>query len=612
MFIVQNQVVLLLLLDGDLLTAGEDLVASMLFVPLGQRGGHVHLLDDVSPTHTGVVGAEADLAFLGRVRNDALLRAAEVVVEEILEPHTCDEQEVPTIGAAHLDVFHRAVRRDLAVVAAGRAEALVELLQKIGDLEVLRCLRRIVVAQKSERHAQDREELAASGVVHLGNVLRQTVGVQERRYGNSFLRLLIDHESHTDTTVGMASAGELAPVGVRSVNQIGPVREGAHERDREPVTRRLAQTSLSTHVMREMRERITLCSAALVRNRLVTTGKGNRLERKEVDLLGVVESELDDASDLLVVDAVDDRRYGNDVDASLVQVMNGLQLYVEGVSNLAMRVGCVTDTVELQVGIAQTRFRSGLGKFLALGKFDTVGRSLHRVVTDLTRVSDSIEEVRRKRRLTTGELYRHLAAGLDLDRVVQHGLDLVPRQFVNETDLVRIHEAGIAHHVAAVRKIDGQHGATAMRDGRRAVIVQLLVIVGADIAAREHLLQMCHHLNVDRHEIFKMAVNRAVLHHQDLAVALDDLCLDLADLLVQKNLVRQLAVNDLLADLGDTLRAERVRRTGPTEGRLFLLVALQKGLIAPAGCKARVGADAIELLKDSPSSLGRQRKTLLY
>ena len=97
--------------EGNLLAAGEDFVLALFGVPLGERGGHVHLLDDVAPAHTGVIRAEADLAFLRRVRNDALLGTAEVVVEQILEPHARDEQEVPAIRTAALDVFHRAVRR---------------------------------------------------------------------------------------------------------------------------------------------------------------------------------------------------------------------------------------------------------------------------------------------------------------------------------------------------------------------------------------------------------------------------------------------------------------------------------------------------------------------
>ena len=100
------------------LAAREDFMTSVLLVPLGERGRHVHLLDDVAPAHAGVVGAEGNFAFLRGVRNDALLGAAEVVVEQILEPHSRDEQEVPAILAALHDVVNRAVRTNLAVVLA--------------------------------------------------------------------------------------------------------------------------------------------------------------------------------------------------------------------------------------------------------------------------------------------------------------------------------------------------------------------------------------------------------------------------------------------------------------------------------------------------------------
>src|SRR5215472_6991935 len=51
------------------------------------------------------------VAFLCGVRDDALLGAAEVVVVEILEPHAGDEQEVPAIGAALLDVLDGTLAR---------------------------------------------------------------------------------------------------------------------------------------------------------------------------------------------------------------------------------------------------------------------------------------------------------------------------------------------------------------------------------------------------------------------------------------------------------------------------------------------------------------------
>src|SRR6185369_15932254 len=118
---IQNQTVILV---GQLhvLATREDLVAAMLLVPLRYRGVLVHVLDDVSPTDTGVVSTERNLAFLSAVRNDAHLGATEVVVEEILEPHTSDKQEVPTIRATLLDVLNRAIAADFAVILAGQTK----------------------------------------------------------------------------------------------------------------------------------------------------------------------------------------------------------------------------------------------------------------------------------------------------------------------------------------------------------------------------------------------------------------------------------------------------------------------------------------------------------
>src|SRR6266852_3551365 len=107
-------------LEPYLLAAGEDLVPPALVVPLGERGGHVHLLDDVAPADAGVVRAEGNFAFLGRVGDNALLSAPEIVVEQILKPHTGDEQEVPAILAPLRDIGHGAVTRNLAVSAGLR------------------------------------------------------------------------------------------------------------------------------------------------------------------------------------------------------------------------------------------------------------------------------------------------------------------------------------------------------------------------------------------------------------------------------------------------------------------------------------------------------------
>src|SRR5258706_12969375 len=94
----------------------------ILFVPFGQSRGHMHLLDDLTPAHTGVVSTKRNLTFLSRVRDDALLGAAEVIVEQILKPHSCYEQKVPAVCATLFDVLNGSITRYLAVVLAGGAE----------------------------------------------------------------------------------------------------------------------------------------------------------------------------------------------------------------------------------------------------------------------------------------------------------------------------------------------------------------------------------------------------------------------------------------------------------------------------------------------------------
>ena len=73
---------------------------------------------------------------------------------------------------------------------------------------------------------------------------------------------------------------------------------------------------------------------------------------------------LDHAADLLVVDAVDDRRHGHDLDAGVVQVLDRAQLHVEQVADRAMRVGRVADAIELQVRITHSCFGGLLRKSL--------------------------------------------------------------------------------------------------------------------------------------------------------------------------------------------------------------------------------------------------------
>src|SRR5580765_2726227 len=106
----------------DSLTAGEDLVPAMFFIPLGNGRILVHVLNYIPPTDTRVVSTKANLALLSTIGNNALLGATEVVIEQILKPHAGDKQEIPTIRAPLLNILGAAVAADFAVVFSSQAK----------------------------------------------------------------------------------------------------------------------------------------------------------------------------------------------------------------------------------------------------------------------------------------------------------------------------------------------------------------------------------------------------------------------------------------------------------------------------------------------------------
>jgi hypothetical protein len=215
------------------------------------------------------------------------------------------------------------------------------------------------------------------------------------------------------------------------------------------------------------------------------------------------------------------------------------------------------------------------------------------------------------RRLAARELHRHLPPRLERDRVVQQRPDVVPRQLVHEPDLVGVHEARVAHHVAAVRQVDRQHRAAAVLDRAAAVVVQLLVVVRLDVAARERLLEVLEERRVDRHHVLEVAVLRAVLDHQDPAVALDDLRLDLADLLVEQDLVVALPVEDLLPGLAHADRAERIGLARPAQRRLHLLPRFLQRQIRPPGHERVPGLHPVQRVERDPRPPRHVGKALL-
>ena len=353
-----------------------------------------------------------------------------------------------------------------------------------------------------------------------------------------------------------------------------------------------------------MRKGVALAQAAFRSNVLIASGERNRLEADERDLLGVFHGELHDCAHLVVVHVVDDGHHENDFDACLVHVLDGAQLHVEQVADLPMAVGVVADAVELQVGIAHARLERLPAEFLALGKLDAVGRGLHAVVADLPRVSEGIQEVRAHGRFAAAELHGHLAARLDLQRVIQDFLNLFPAQLMHIADLVGVHEARIAHHVAAIRQVDGKHRSAAVAHCRRAVLVQIFVVVRGNVSARKLLFNPAKELGINGHHVFVVAVERAVLHHPDLPVALDNLRFDLADLFVHQIAPILLAGNDRLARFFDARGTKRIRLPREAQRGLGLLPGFQQWLVRPPRRDRRIGIALVEELDGTKRDSG--------
>ena len=182
---------------------------------------------------------------------------------------------------------------------------------------------------------------------------------------------------------------------------------------------------------------------------------------------------------------------------------------------------------------------------------------------------------------------------------------------MHEPDLVGVHEARVAHHVAAVGQVDGEDRAAAVLDGAAAVVVELLVVVGPDVAARERVFEVLEERRVHRHHVLEVAVNRAILDHQDLAVALDDLRLDLPDLLVQQDLVITLAVENLLARLAHADRAQRVGLARPAKGGLHFLPGLLQRDVRPLRDERVSRLDAVQGIESDPGALRGVSQSLL-
>src|SRR6267378_7549589 len=124
--------------------------------------------------------------------------------------------------------------------------------------------------------------------------------------------------------------------------------------------------------MREVRQRVTLLETALGCDLFIASRKRNWLERQEGNLLRIVEGKSNNGSDLVVIDAVDQCGNEHNLNARFMQVIDCTHLHIEQIANLAMAVGVITNSVKLEVNVAQTSLGSFATEIFALSKFDSV------------------------------------------------------------------------------------------------------------------------------------------------------------------------------------------------------------------------------------------------
>ena len=99
---------------------------------------------------------------------------------------------------------------------------------------------------------------------------------------------------------------------------------------------------------------------------------------------------------------------------------------------------------------------------------------------------------------------------------------------MNITDLICVHEARIAHHVAAVGEINGQYCTTTKLNCRRTVTMHVPVFCGAKVTPEKQRFDSSEERWIGGHDVLEFAVLRARLAHDDAAILFHNLSFDFA------------------------------------------------------------------------------------
>ena len=143
-------------------------------------------------------------------------------------------------------------------------------------------------------------------------------------------------------------------------------------------------------------------------------------------------------------------------------------------------------------------------------------------------------------------------------------------------------------------------------------MVQLLVVVRANVAAGKDFFQVAGELSVDGHQIFELTMRGTLLDHPDLPVLFDDGGLDLAHLLVHQHIVGKLSIQNLLPNFRDTLRAKGIGAARPSQWRFGFFIGLEQRFFRPLGGRRGIGANPVQPLKYKPGALSPVSDCFLY
>src|ERR1051325_7503639 len=114
-----------------------------------------------------------------------------------------------------------------------------------------------------------------------------------------------------------------------------------------------------------------------------------------------------------------------------------------------------------------------------------------------------------------------------------------------------------------------------------------------NVPARKNCFEMPQELRIDRNYVFKVTVHRAILNHEDAAVALKNRGLDFTGATIAEDRDIFAAINNFLARFPHTHGTKRVGLARPAQRWFGLLPGLEEGSIGPARRERSVWPKAI-------------------